>query len=259
VKFPTKYDKVNKLLLEVKQYLLDSLNENILGIYLFGSLTYDAYKEGLSDIDIMVVTRHLITNTQIGTLNNTSDKIFHLPLATDLDISFVVKTNLCFDGRSKQTGLEIWKGKIVKSENSLGSDPIIWFNILTTKVILYGPDPLKFVTNVPLSSLTNALKNDMKKLQSDLSKHFDDKKYLYYYVATLCRIVYTFNKMKIVSKKEALNYYLEKYPDTKYINLINSAFEYENGNSDSFDNYDKILFKRFFDEVSKNTVNNLSV
>ena len=48
---------------------------NIIGIYLFGSLTYGGFDEKSSDIDLVVITKTLFDNTELEDIKNIHKKL----------------------------------------------------------------------------------------------------------------------------------------------------------------------------------------
>ena len=60
----TDHDDINQLLDKFKYGLTDILGDNLVAIYLFGSLSYGDFAPGRSDIDLSVVTGTLLTPSQ---------------------------------------------------------------------------------------------------------------------------------------------------------------------------------------------------
>ena len=101
------------------------LKENLVGIYLCGSLSYDAFDERCSDIDLVVVTRRDASDAEFATL----DRWFGAaagrnPWTARLDMRFVIDGEL-LDKQSRCCGF--YSGKF-KRHGSDGN-PIIWLNI----------------------------------------------------------------------------------------------------------------------------------
>lgn len=51
-------EEVKPYLEELVKRLTDYLQDQLVGVYLFGSASYDAYESGLSDLDVQVIVKH---------------------------------------------------------------------------------------------------------------------------------------------------------------------------------------------------------
>jgi predicted nucleotidyltransferase len=58
-----------------KNMLLENCSNEIIGIYLFGSLAYGGFDEGRSDIDIEVITKTLLKGFELDTVKNIHKKL----------------------------------------------------------------------------------------------------------------------------------------------------------------------------------------
>jgi len=56
--------EINDFIDVFKNILLEKC-ENIIGIYLFGSLAYGGFNEKTSDIDLIVITKTLLNNVEL--------------------------------------------------------------------------------------------------------------------------------------------------------------------------------------------------
>jgi len=62
---------VNIVIAEFSQGIIDQLKDNVVGIYLFGSLTYGDFNAESSDIDLMVVVNTPLTKEDILLVKST--------------------------------------------------------------------------------------------------------------------------------------------------------------------------------------------
>ena len=72
-----------------KDLLLEKC-ENIIGIYLFGSLTYGGFDEKSSDIDLVVITEILLDKTGLENIKNIHKKLneMNIKLAKRFEVSY---------------------------------------------------------------------------------------------------------------------------------------------------------------------------
>jgi len=66
----TKYKAVDQFLVDYLKQVKQILETNLVGIYLFGSLTYDDFDPSRSDIDFLVVTNTLLSKSEYESVKN---------------------------------------------------------------------------------------------------------------------------------------------------------------------------------------------
>lgn len=103
------------------------VRENLVGIYLWGSLTYEAFDETCSDVDCIVVTRRDLDDREFSELDEWfKNAAKHYRWVKRIEIRFVIDGEF-LDKTSRCCGFYHYTGKLVRH----GSDgnPIIWMNI----------------------------------------------------------------------------------------------------------------------------------
>src|ERR1700722_18773526 len=138
---PRRPAQVSALLRDLATRLPVILRGNLVGIYLYGSLTQAAFDPNRSDIDCIVVTKRTLTDAQFNklrawlTLNAKSN-----PWTSRLQASFLLRDKiLTVDAPSC-----LYQFGHLKRSRSDGN-PIIWMNVLRSGEILHGPTPESFV------------------------------------------------------------------------------------------------------------------
>jgi hypothetical protein len=206
--------RVSALLNELTARLPVILGRNLVGIYLYGSLTQRAFDPRRSDVDLIVVTRRDLSDAQFRRLGawlacaGESN-----PWATRLQMIFLIRDEvLTMDSKACLYQF----GKL----NRGGSDgnPIIWMNVLESGVVLYGPRPETFVPRITSEILFEALVREVGYLREEIvekpsGEWRDVPSYRAYAVLTLCRILYSHEHGTIVSKKRAANWALRDLPE----------------------------------------------
>jgi predicted nucleotidyltransferase len=71
----TPYDAVNVVLTHLSVSLIGSLGEQLVGLYLTGSLTYGDFDPGSSDIDFLVVLSKELSGEQFAAIAETHTRI----------------------------------------------------------------------------------------------------------------------------------------------------------------------------------------
>jgi len=131
------------------------LREDLIGIYLWGSLTYNAFDATCSDVDSIVVTRRDLDDREFSELDewfrNRRDQNRWVER---IDMRFVIE-NEFLDKTSRCCGFYHHTGKLVRH----GSDgnPIIWLNIAQSGITLCGKDAKLIVPRVSDEYLNDAL------------------------------------------------------------------------------------------------------
>ena len=221
--------QVSRLLDDLAARLPGLLGSNLIGIYLYGSLTQAAFDPKRSDIDCIVVTERDLSEAQfrrlgawlaLATKSN--------PWAARLQISFLIRNEvLTMNSRSCLYQF----GRLRRSRSD--GNPIIWMNVLQSGEILYGPGPASFVPPISFEILFQALERELGYLREEISEKphsewRDVAVYRAYAVLTLCRILYSFDNGTVVSKQRAAKWAIKHLTD-EWSPLIRQALESDAG------------------------------
>ena len=195
--------EVNSLLTEIADGFPVLLGDNLTGIYLYGSLTQEAFDPARSDIDCIVVTRGVLSDAEFDAVGEwLESSAARNPWTAKLQMSFLLRDEvLVMDSKACLYQFR----RLVRG----GSDgnPIFWMNILKSGVTLYGPPAGEFVPEITPAILHEALVRETGYLRDEFSNENsewrDVPKYRAYAVLTLCRILYSHATGEIGSKPEA--------------------------------------------------------
>ena len=191
------------------------LSGNLVGIYLWGSLTYEAFNETCSDVDCIGVTRRDLNDREFSEL----DEWFKNKGENDrwvkrIDMRFVINREF-LDKSSRCCGFYHYTGKLVRH----GSDgnPIIWINVGRSGITLWGQDAKMIVPQVSHQCFVEALKLELNYLKEDLAANVGnrfDKAFVHnaYAVLTACRILYSASRKELASKDRAYGWAMETVP-----------------------------------------------
>lgn len=191
------------------------LGENLVGVYLWGSLTYDAFDESCSDVDCVGVTRRDIDDSEFSKLSEWfDDKKTKNRWTERLDMRFVIH-NEFLSKTSRCCGFYHYTGQLVRH----GSDgnPFIWMNIAQSGITLWGADGKLIAPHVSNQCLNDALRLELNYLKGDLSSNAGDrsnKAFVHnaYAVLTACRILYSAHHGALVSKAVACKWAIDAIP-----------------------------------------------
>ena len=131
------------------------LSANLVGIYLWGSLTYDAFDEACSDVDCIGVTRRDLDDREFSELDGWfENKKKQNRWVGRIEMRFVIDEEF-FDKASRCCGYYPYTGRLVRT----GSDgnPIIWMNIAQSGITLWGKAAKLIAPYVSPECLNDAL------------------------------------------------------------------------------------------------------
>lgn len=244
-----KYPTVKKFIQSISLDFQEIFGDNLVAIYVTGSLTTDSYIEGLSDIDMIVVINEKTSPDELENLKIWAE---NLPendsLSSVLDISMVQRKNIVFGNSVPEEALEFYNKEINYAKNALGNSPIVWDQILKNGITVFGPNPQEILTMVPWEKILEALKSELTTIEDRIDTHFEDIKFRYYVIATLCRILYTIETKSYTSKEEALYWYRDSYG--LHTEIINAALYYIKRDENHLTKTQKEDYKIFAREVS---------
>jgi Domain of unknown function (DUF4111) len=191
------------------------LRENLVGIYVWGSLSYDAFDERCSDVDCVVVTARDLDDHEFCELDEWCQKKREQNRwVKRFDMRFVVDHEF-LDKASRCCGFYHYTGKLVRH----GSDgnPIIWMNVAQSGVTLWGKDAKLIAPQVSSQCLNDALLLELDYLTENLSANTGDRSdqafiYNAYAVLTACRILYSAYHRTLASKDQACGWAMETLP-----------------------------------------------
>lgn len=191
------------------------LRDNLVGIYLWGSLIYEAFDETCSDVDCIVVTRRDLHNREFSELDEWFKEMGeHNRWVKRMEMRFVIDREF-LDKTSRCCGFYHYTGKLVRH----GSDgnPIIWMNIGQSGITLWGKEAKLIAPHVSEQCLNEALLLELNYLKEGLASRAgdrSDKAFVYnaYAVLTACRILYSALHRTLVSKDQAYTWAMERVP-----------------------------------------------
>jgi len=217
--------KISALLQDLTAQLQVILGRNLVGVYLYGSLTQRAFNPKRSDVDCIVVTQRDLSDAQFRRLSvwlaRAAKSNFWV---TRLQMSFLIK-NEVLTMNSKAC---LYQFGLLKRSGSDGN-PIIWMNVLKSGIVLFGPLPESFVPTITPELLFQALEREVGYLREEISQKPESEwrnvpSYRAYAVLTLCRILYSFRKGAIVSKPRAARWAIKRLP-AEWSEIILRALE----------------------------------
>lgn len=231
IKTITKYPEINKVLSALTEGITNIFENELIGVYLLGSLTYGDFKPGRSDIDLMVVIKYKVTDNQliqIKSLHNKIDEIYP-EWNHRIECSY---TPIAMLSSIVPPGSRPYYGEgVLYPTADYGYEWIVNEYILYTYgIALIGPAFKTISPSIDINEVKRARVQDLivewlpKKKDP---KYFENSHYQSYFVLHMCRILHTLVAGKVGSKKSASDWAKNEYPE--FANLIETAESWEYG------------------------------
>ncbi len=231
-KQPTQYEDVNSIVLLLLQKSQEILRENLLAMYLHGSLATGYYnREKGSDIDFAVIVEKEISGKVIQRLQDMLYEIvqYDPKLSKKLEGSYIPKGWLKNKEPPEKVRPYISGG--ILHLYSYGYEWVLErFLIRERGIVVFGPPPAQFIEPISASELRRAnskiLIRDWQPMLVNSSRLEDDE-YQAYAVLTMCRSLFLFENSVITSKPKAAIWAKKRFPRWK--ELIDAASGWSNG------------------------------
>ena len=214
---------VTDLLDQLATNLPTIIAANLVGIYLYGSLTQQAFNPRRSDIDCIVVVKRDLSDAQFKRLREWLGEVSTSnPWVARLQMSVRIRDRILV--RNSRSCLFQF-GKLQRGRSD--GNPIIWINVLESGVTLYGPSPSAFVPLITGKIFFDALRREVGYIRAELidkrdSEWRDVQFYRAYAAMTLCRLLYSQANGTVVSKPLAVRWAMKNL-EKKWHPLIRQA------------------------------------
>lgn len=224
----TPYSEVNELLAVLIPRVQSILGDQLVGMYLFGSLANGGF-DRYSDVDILVVTERSVSDHVFSLLQSMHAEIAAADngYADQLEVSYIPRDALRrYDPQNnRHPHLDRGRGETLHVV-SHDSDWVVQRHVLRERGIsLAGPEARTLIDPVSAEDLRQA----MRPILFDWYAHFlekpvpfDSRGYQSYTVLSLCRILYTLETGQVISKQSAAEW-AKQALDPRWRPLIDRA------------------------------------
>jgi predicted nucleotidyltransferase len=213
--FPTPYQDVNQIVDLLLARVKAILGDELIGMYLHGSLANGGFDE-YSDIDVIFVTKGKLGDGLFSTLQALHADLarIHSPWAVQQEVSYIPQEALRRFDRSNMLHPHLDRGRAETLHwMDHESDWVIQRYILRERGIrIMGPEPRTLVDPVSPDDLRAAVAEGMPlwlipmlKDPSELKQRGPQS----FYVLSLCRMLYTLRYGAVLSKQDAARWALE--------------------------------------------------
>lgn len=212
----TKYPEINKILDLLLTNISQVLGNQLVGMYLYGSLASGDFDLETSDIDFLVVTTSTLPDKTITDLETMHHRIWNsgLKWAARLEGSYIPRRDIRRHDPRSGPCPTVNEGRFYLDKR--GSDWIIQRHIIREQgIILAGPDPKTLIDPVNATDIRRAVKGVLNEwwfpmLEDPTWLREHGSEYHAYAILTMCRALYSLENGTIVSKPVAARWVQEK-------------------------------------------------
>lgn len=209
VNHPTAYREVNALLRELLESVQTVLTNQLVGVYLFGSLASGDF-DGASDIDLLVVTDDEISGELFSALQAMHARIAlgNSSWATQLEVSYMPQRALRrYDpAHALHPHIDRGAGQSLRMMQHDSDWVVQRYTLRERGIALAGPAPRTLIDPVSPNDLRQAMLAVLRGWWAPMivdHAHLHSRGYQSYTVLSLCRVLYTLQYGTVVSKPVA--------------------------------------------------------
>ena len=204
------------------------LREQLIGIYLHGSLISGDFDPDISDIDLVVVLTQALDDLQFAALHQLHSEVVrrHPTWDNRLELAYISR-----DGLRNFRDLTSTIGIISPGEPfhliPAGKDWLIsWYTLRAYGVALHGPPIHALLDAIPMADYVEALQEHLQHYRMSVKKNHG-KPALAYIVLTVARGAYTIVHKQSTSKIKAAAWAKEHFP--QWSDLLDRALRWRVG------------------------------
>lgn len=231
------YPELREVLSSFVDEIQAELAENLIGIYLVGSIATGDFDLD-SDVDFMVVTKTELTEANMKALQDIQVKIHAIDCypAKHLEGSYISIAELNNQSGVGENKLFYFDNGNTEYEFSTHDNQwhVRWI-LRERGITLVGPKPETILESIPLNELSNEIKAAMLQVK----KYFEDEidRPLSFFnsrfgqsfaVLTYCRMLHTLHTGTVQSKKAGAAW-AKQFVDPKWVKIIDQAWEEREG------------------------------
>jgi hypothetical protein len=216
----TRYADVNTLLAELHRGIVDVLGDEFVGLYLYGSLTYDGYTEGVSDIDLLAALKSDLPESALPALSRMHAEIVerHPEWDDRVEVVYLSLHALQTFKTERSPIAVISPGEPLHFREELAGDDWLmnWYLVREHGQVIVGPPADEIIATASTDDFLKSIREHARDwiLWVD---NLDTAKYRAYAVLTMCRTLYSDRNRTHVSKQVAAEWTSEQLPEFRQL------------------------------------------
>lgn len=230
----TPHQDVNEILCTLAQRLRDVLGDQLVGLYLTGSLTYGDFHRGSSDIDFLAILDRPLARPQheeVQALHRRIGETYPV-WAERIEGSYITQGMLESTVPPQTPRPYLNGGKFWDPDPRYGNEWLLNLHVLYERgVALVGPEPRTLFGPVDINAVREASRKDLleewePKLKDE--SFFQTSHYVAYVILTLCRILHRARYDTVASKRVAAAWVKRTY-GKPWSDVIEQAERWQHG------------------------------
>jgi predicted nucleotidyltransferase len=197
----------------------EALGDNLVGLYLRGSLATGDFDPDLSDLDFFAVTERPVSEAKFHALAMLHERLAKLPnkYGHELEGPYIDRS-AARRFRPGERHPTIERGEALKWREHRDNWVLERWTVREHGIALFGPDPKSLIDAISPDELRAAVRIRLKDW-ADWAADPDDPDWLLprghkaYVVETMCRALYTLERDDLPSKPRAVAWALESLPE----------------------------------------------
>ena len=231
------YPELQEVLNRFVDEIAAELGENLVGIYLVGSIASGDF-DADSDVDFLVVTNTELTEANMKPLQEIQRKIHGIDCypAKHLEGSYISITDLndwSIVGEKKLYYFD--NGSTAYEQSTHDNQWHVRWILRERGITLLGPKPETIVQAIPSNELSNEIKTAMLQVMKFFEDEIDGSLTFFnsrfgqsFTVLTYCRMLHTLQTGTVQSKKAGMDW-AKQVVDSKWVRLIDLAWKEREG------------------------------
>ena len=221
---PTPYPKVNDLLSDLLEYLKQTLQDDLLALYLYGSLVTGDFDPDLSDVDLLAVVASALSPDNFGHLDELHRRLTakHPKWENRLEVAYL-STGALQTFKTQRSQIAVISPGEPFNVKEVGREYLMnWYLVRERGKTLFGPPPQHYIAPVAQKEFLESVREHVSLWRNGWLDEVDTRAEQAYVVLTFCRALCVLQTGEQVSKKQAVTWVGKRYPQWR--SLVENAF-----------------------------------
>ncbi|KEK25189.1 nucleotidyltransferase domain-containing protein [Bacillus gaemokensis] len=196
------------------------LNEELIGVYVYGSIALGAFHPDTSDVDFVTVTRQPVSEAQKIQISELHKKLSKSMLGKRMDGMYIPLVDLGKYNEEMPQYVYCADGKINVGHWDVNA--VTWWTLKNRGITVIGKEASELPFQTPWSKVVETMKYNVEQYWSGKVSRpylFLIEEWVESAVVTMGRILYTLEHKTIVSKDEGLQYMMRSSTE-KWLPLL---------------------------------------
>ncbi|KKS14664.1 MAG: hypothetical protein UU77_C0030G0007 [candidate division WWE3 bacterium GW2011_GWC1_41_7] len=220
------YPEINSFLNTALDEMKVILGDNLVGLYLYGSLVWGDFDENISDVDLLAVTKTPLNGSEFAQLEKLHNELVksYKELDNRVEIAYAHLAALKTFKIQKSEISVISPGEPFHKKEA-GIDWLInWYIVLQQGKTLFGPDSDRVIEPISKEEFVQAVQRQAKEWADWVIHTKGSRPYQGHAILTMCRAFYAQKHGEQVSKKQAALWAMIELPE--WTALIQQALQW---------------------------------